>query len=297
VYYPDRASFLSAVGPSITDGYTAYIPGQYTNAAMTAVLGQTTYESLTFQDLNLVGNIFIRGDGTNYCAGCNGNFRLGFGSTSLSAGGGVFGVGLDIVLHTSRRVSIGDDDPNNPTFDGSVGVHFADGSTAQLWIPADIGYYQPSIYFLGITDERGIASVTIGTEPTASRHFWVIDNLTIASSPILRVNIDIKPGSLPNSIDPKAKGVIPVVILTTDTFDATAVDPLSVRFGPDGATEAHGHGHIEDVDGDGDKDLLLHFYTEQTGIRCGDASVSLTGLTFAGQPIQGVDSIVTIPCK
>jgi hypothetical protein len=143
MYYPDRASFLGAVGPSITDGYIAYTPGQYTNAEMTAVLGETSYETLTFQDLNTVGDVFIRGDGTNYCAGCNGNFRLSFDSTSFSKNGGVFGVGLDIVLHTSRRVSIGDDDPSNPTFEGSVMAQFADGSTEQIWIPADIGYYEP----------------------------------------------------------------------------------------------------------------------------------------------------------
>jgi hypothetical protein len=47
--------------------------------------------------------------------------------------------------------------------------------------------------------------------------------------------IDIKPGSFPNSINPRSKGVIPVAILTTDTFDATTVDPLSVTFGPDEA--------------------------------------------------------------
>jgi hypothetical protein len=297
MYYPDRASFLGAVGPSITDGYTAYTPGQYTNAAMTAVLGETSYEALTFQDLNLVGNVFIRGDGTNYCAGCNGNFRLSFDSTSFSKHGGVFGVGLDIVLHTSRRVSIGDDDPSNPTFEGSVVVQFADGSTEQIWIPADIGYYEPSIYFLGITDERGIASITIGTEPLNSRHFWVIDNLTIASSPTTSVNIDIQPGSFPNSLNPRSQGVIPVAILTTGTFDAVTVDPLSVEFGPKGAMEAHGQGHIEDVNGDGHLDLVLHFNTQDTGIQCGQTSAALTGETFAGQLIQGSDSIQTVGCK
>lgn len=56
------------------------------------------------------------------------------------------------------------------------------------------------------------------------------------------VDIDTKPGSYPNSVNPKRKGVIPVDILTTEEFDATAVDPLSVRFGPDGAIESHGRG-------------------------------------------------------
>lgn len=115
------------------------------------------------------------------------------------------------------------------------------------------------------------------------------------------VSLDIKPGSFPNSINPSSRGRIPVAILTTDagdnedTFDATTVDPLTVRFGPDGAEAAH-HS-LEDVDGDGDSDLVLHFSIQDTGIQCGDVSATLTGETFDGQAIQGTDAIRTVGCK
>ncbi len=36
--------------------------------------------------------------------------------------------------------------------------------------------------------------------------------------PFPNVSIDIKPGSFPNSISPRSKGVIPVAILTTDSL-------------------------------------------------------------------------------
>ena len=121
------------------------------------------------------------------------------------------------------------------------------------------------------------------------------DNITIKVA-AAQVNIDIKPGSDPNSINPDSTGVIPVAILTTDTFDATTVDPLSIEFGPVGATESHSRGHIEDIDGDGDLDLVLHFRTQDTGIQCGNISASLTGETFSGQAIQGSDSINTVRC-
>jgi len=111
------------------------------------------------------------------------------------------------------------------------------------------------------------------------------------------ISIDIKPGGNRNSINLKSKGVVPVAILTTETFDATTVDPLSVEFGPAGAMEAHGKGHIEDVDGDSYLDLVLHFKTQATGIECGDATASLTGETFGGQAIEGSDSIKTVKCK
>ncbi|NIS81010.1 MAG: hypothetical protein GTO14_12565 [Anaerolineales bacterium] len=109
------------------------------------------------------------------------------------------------------------------------------------------------------------------------------------------VNIDIMPGSDPNTINPRSKGVIPVAILTTDTFDATTVDPDTVAFGPDGAEIVHPSGHVEDVDGDADLDLLLHFRTQETGIQCGDTEASLWGETFDGTPIEGSDSIVSKP--
>lgn len=91
--------------------------------------------------------------------------------------------------------------------------------------------------------------------------------------------------------------MIPVAILTTATFDATAVDPISVEFGPNGAIEAHGRGHIKDVDRDGDLDLMLHFHVGETGIVCGATEVTLTGETFDGQAIAGSDSIRTVPCR
>ena len=74
------------------------------------------------------------------------------------------------------------------------------------------------------------------------------------------VLIDIKPGSDHNHINCRNDhGVIPVAILTTDTFDALTVDHKTVRFGPGEALEAHencgrGHDDGDDDDDDGDDD-------------------------------------------
>ena len=54
--------------------------------------------------------------------------------------------------------------------------------------------------------------------------------LLFLTPPAQLISIDIKPGSFPDSINPRSKGVIPVAILTTDTFDATTVDSATVRF-------------------------------------------------------------------
>ena len=130
--------------------------------------------------------------------------------------------------------------------------------------------------------------------------FFSIDTLEKALIP---VKIDIKPGSFPNSINPKSKGKIPVAILTTDssdngtTFDATTVDPTSVLFGPTGMEAFPANDALEDVDADGDVDMILHFYTQETGINCEDPSATLTGETFDGQAIKGDDTIRTVGCK
>ncbi len=139
------------------------------------------------------------------------------------------------------------------------------------------------------TDQRGIA------RPQGAACDIGVFELEVIQ--VVQVTIDIKPGSDTNPINPKSKGVIPVAILTTDDFDATTVDPLSVQFGPDGATKAHGNGHIADSDGDGDLDLVFHFKTQETGIQCSDTQASLTGETFGGQMIEGTDSINAVGCK
>jgi hypothetical protein len=113
----------------------------------------------------------------------------------------------------------------------------------------------------------------------------------------VHIAIDIKPGSSVNNINPRSNGSIPVVILTTDSFDATSADPSTVRFGRTGEEAAPLHHSLEDVDGDGDLDLALHFATQQTGILCGDSSARLTGKTFDGQQLEGSDSVRTVGCQ
>ena len=109
--------------------------------------------------------------------------------------------------------------------------------------------------------------------------------------------IDIKPATFPNSINPNSKGKIPVAILTTDTFDATSVDPATVLFGAAGDEAAPVHFAMEDVDGDGRADMVLHFMTQDTGITCETASAYLTGVVFGGHRVKGSDSIETVRCN
>jgi hypothetical protein len=105
------------------------------------------------------------------------------------------------------------------------------------------------------------------------------------------VMIDIKPGSDPNSINLKSKGVVPVAVLTTDDFDASTVDPVTVVFA--GASPLRWT--MEDVDGDGDMDLLFHFKTQELNLTETSTEATLTGSTFGGQPIEGTDTVNIVP--
>ena len=110
------------------------------------------------------------------------------------------------------------------------------------------------------------------------------------------VTIDIKPGDEPTVMDPSSEGMIPVAILSNPEFDATSVDPDSVRFGARGDEAAPVRSMREDVDRDGDTDQIFMFRAPQTNISCGDTSASLTGQTRSGQAIAGTESFTTEGC-
>lgn len=113
---------------------------------------------------------------------------------------------------------------------------------------------------------------------------------------VVPVFIDIKPGSDINSINPRSKGVIPVALLSTDSFDAMTVDPETVRFGANGVQTSPAHYAMEDINEDGMDDYIFHFRTQQTGIDCETESATLTGEAVGGF-IEGSDSVRPVACN
>ncbi len=124
--------------------------------------------------------------------------------------------------------------------------------------------------------------------------------LAVRGSMPLTVEIDIKPGSYPNSINLGSKGVVPVAILSSDEFGATTVDPETVLLAGAGVA-IRGKGskllaHQEDVNSDSLVDLVVQVETENLNPDAfQDGYAILTGETYSGQLIEGSDEITIIP--
>jgi hypothetical protein len=113
---------------------------------------------------------------------------------------------------------------------------------------------------------------------------------------IINVTIDIKPGSDPNCVNTGGNGVIPVAILTTATFNAAEVDPLTVTL-LGGAVRLNGKsgnaGSLQDVDSDGDLDRVIQVIDYD--LSTGEITAILSGITFGGTPIEGADALCVVP--
>ena len=123
------------------------------------------------------------------------------------------------------------------------------------------------------------------------------DTVSVIGITAVEVAIDIKPASDPNSINLGSQGTVPVAIFSTETFDATQVDPTTVTLA-DAGVKVRGKGtpmaSTEDVDGDGRLDLVVHVETEGLSVTLGDTEAVLQGELFDGTPIRGSDSIRVI---
>ncbi|WP_310474313.1 PEPxxWA-CTERM sorting domain-containing protein [Sandarakinorhabdus sp.] len=167
--FGDRATFLSALSSSFTDTYESSQGYQngfsiLSNAAMTAVVGQTRYETTGFQNLNIR---FDGGASFGYCAGCNGSFTLHFDATSFGDANGVGGVGLDI-------------SGNSGDLPYSALVTFGNSDTQLFALQSN------TASFFGLTSDRQIRSIAFGPNGgTTTGGAFSIDNLTIGASGVV----------------------------------------------------------------------------------------------------------------
>lgn len=122
--------------------------------------------------------------------------------------------------------------------------------------------------------------------------------LRLSSGSVIPVEVDVKPGSDENPINPRSGGLVPVAILGTTDLNVREIDATTLRLGPSGARPVHdwadpatGAGHFEDVNLDGSEDLVTHYRQGETGLTGGDTVVCIDGTTTDGTPIHGCDVV------
>lgn len=108
-----------------------------------------------------------------------------------------------------------------------------------------------------------------------------------------QVSIDIQPLRKKNRIAAR-QFFLPVAVLTDGEFDALQVDPSTVKFGPGDAAPRFTFGL--DVDFDHDADLLFLFRLRKVHLPCGTSQATLTAETYAGDSIEGTDTITVKGC-
>lgn len=113
------------------------------------------------------------------------------------------------------------------------------------------------------------------------------------------VDIDVLPCQFQNQIRVCGRFVAPylqVAIPTTSDFNASMVDPSTVRFGPGKAKPLSWYLFDLRCPRDFERDLILTFRVADTGLQPGDTEGVLTGETYDGTPFVGTDSVRVLPC-
>lgn len=127
------------------------------------------------------------------------------------------------------------------------------------------------------------------------------------------IDVDIKPGSCPNPVQTRARGVLPVAILGTAAFDVAQIDPASValegvpplRWSMEDVSTPYPSIPLEPYDcteagPDGFLDLSLKFAYPEVMAAIGDVqagdvlALSLTADLLDGSSVAGVDVMLVV---
>ena len=187
--------------------------------------------------------------------------------------------------------------PADVSISGYPPVTFADfltigGSASDnLDTSLDYLYSGPSQFPIGITFVTHTVIDDFGNSAGCTQ----LVTVELVPSP---VEIDIKPGSNPNSINLKKDKTITVAVLGSSTFDVNTIDRSSLSDAPKfgGATpQSPIRFSLQDVNKDGYVDLVLQYKLLGLGFNLSSTEGCITGMLTDGTLIEGCDSVRIVP--
>ena len=303
---------------SATSAFSGFLPANPASAKTTFVVGdgQPFSETAAFTGsagTNIFNNPFGGGDGPLWDTDTfDVSAQVGSSSGSSSAG---ISIGGDCLMWVAQVFSITTNPSENiPDVRATAAVVEANEDGTTTVSPTGLfPINEPSLaerVFLIVKDRVEENPGTSAAELTEQ----LVDSLVeggllppedaeklieeVLQRLFIPVDIDIKPGGFPNSINLGSNGNIPVAILSTATFNAASlVNRDSLTFGRTGDEHSLLRSSIEDVNKDGRPDIVCHFNTTSASFQREDTVGVLKGLTDTGQPIRGTDSIRIVPPK
>ncbi len=197
--------------------------------------------------------------------------------------------------------------PTLPLVGGSGSVGFAGGSVMIPFSDTPIITLQAPFTMTGVLSGRADRALPVGLGLSGSgtaflvlkrvvdfngQEHYLLQSLTYRFG--TPVDVDIKPGDDTNHINPTSRGKVPVAILSTATFDATTVNPVTLTIAgapidvkPNGTPALS----FQDINGDGLPDVLVHVNTAALQITNFDNEALVEGMTFDGKYFWGTDTI------
>jgi hypothetical protein len=160
-----RATFTTGLSSYLIDDYEdpSYRHGDridttsldaFSDTAMTRVVGETSYKTTGFNNLNLM----VGTTNHHYCAGCNGSFLLDFSTTSLTQNNGVSAIGFDFFKSSAYFAT----------------VSYGNGAIDNFRLSTGDGFW-------GITSDQSIKSIHFGliNSQSTTNGYIELDNLTL----------------------------------------------------------------------------------------------------------------------
>ena len=226
-------------------------------------------------------------------------------------------------MYKAVGFDIGSYDPETPG-PGYIDVYIIDGVVVSVEVyPTNATETDP--VFFGVISDTPVYQIrwTEGPETGGGNEETTLDNFVV-SRLTTEIGVDIKPESCPNPIGTRNRGVLPVAIAGTEDFDATQIDPASLKLFLDPAEKVSPlrwalidvitpyepfigkevDAYACTVEGpDGYLDLTVKFKAQEVINALGDVSdrdvlmLSLTGNLkeeFGGTPIAGEDVILIL---